>query len=99
MTMPQYRRCEATYNGETVKLSPLATELLLIFLLRQGDVLDRDFLCDCLWPDPDIMPEYWSTVFGYVIRKVREAVPGTIFTIGYRGFIMDKPEQRLIGLP
>lgn len=100
MTLPQYKRRQATYNGKTVKLSPLTTELLVIFLLRQGDVLDKDFLVNCLWPDPDYMPEYWGDVFGHMLMKLRREIPGCIFTVGKRGYIMDKLDgKKLLGLP
>lgn len=57
MTIPQWKRCECTVDGLTVRMSPLETEILALFLVAgPGRIVGMDELIDAQWPGPEGPP-------------------------------------------
>jgi DNA-binding response OmpR family regulator len=76
MTVPQWQRRRCRLNGRLVRLSPLATELLAVLLVRDpAGFVSLNDLIEALW-HPDLEPEYPDRVVShYVIALRRLGIP------------------------
>lgn len=78
MTMPQYRRRECTYRGQTVKLTPTETEIVSTLLVLRGRCISREDLLVILWPNPDEEPDWASNMISVYLCRLKEKLPGLI---------------------
>lgn len=89
MTMPQYRRRECRYRGETVKLTPTETEIVSTLLALRGRCVPRQELIEILWPNPDDEPEWSYNQIAQYIRRLRRKLPGLIISRYALGLIIE----------
>lgn len=76
MTMPQYRRRECTYRGQTVKLTPTETEIVSTLLVLRGRHVPFNDLIEILWPNPDEEPDYAYNTINKFLTFLRRKLPG-----------------------
>lgn len=93
MTWPQYRRHECSRFGRLVRLAPKEAELLLLYLLRRGEIVSTDEAVAFLWPDPDHSPLYERTTFYQHRSALAAKLPGMISVAAGFGGIVERPAR------
>lgn len=91
MTWPQYLRGECTFDGMTVALKRRHAELLLLLLLRRGQIVSLAELVHWMWPHPDEEPGHPEDAAANYIREIHTSLPGVVLTDHGRGRIIPLP--------
>ena len=78
MTMPQYRRRECTFNGQTVKLTPTETEIVSTLLVLRGRCVRKSELVEILFPNPDDEPDWFNNWISVYLCRLKDKLPGLI---------------------
>jgi DNA-binding response OmpR family regulator len=76
-----------------VRLWQQDADLLLLFLLRRGELIPRIDIIEMLWPNPDAAPDYESDCCRTLISRLRKKCGVTINVWWGRGYSMPLPSE------
>ncbi len=81
-------RRQLTHAGKAVALFPRCFDALLLLVERRGELLDKDFLLQALWPDVVVDENSLAKVISELRRALGEGPRegGSIVTIPRRGY-------------
>ena len=86
-----------TRDGESIPLTPKATDVLLILLDKAGQLVEKDFLLNQIWPD-SFVEENNLTQCVFVLRRALQedsSGPKFIETVARRGFRFVAPVKKI----
>jgi DNA-binding winged helix-turn-helix (wHTH) protein/tetratricopeptide (TPR) repeat protein len=96
-------RRQLVHAGKPVAMFPRCFDALLLLIERRGELLDKDFLLEALWPDVIVDENSLAKVISEVRRALGEAPrePGCIETVSRRGyrFIAEVAVRRAAEVP
>jgi len=91
-------RRQLTHGGKPVAMFPRCFDALLLLVERRGELLDKDFLLQALWPDVVVDENSLAKVVSDIRRALGEGArdSGCIVTVPRRGyrFVSDVGVQR-----
>ena len=81
-------RRELLHGGKPVAMFPRCFDALLLLIEHRGELLEKDFLLQALWPDVVVDENSLAKVISEVRRALGEGPrdPGCIVTIPRRGY-------------
>jgi DNA-binding winged helix-turn-helix (wHTH) protein len=81
-------RRRLTHGGKPVNLFPRCFDALLLLVERRGELLDKDFLLEALWPGVVVDENSLAKVISEIRRALGEAPRegGSIVTVPRRGY-------------
>lgn len=98
MTWPEYRRRECRIDGNPVSLKQQDADVLLLFLIRRGEIIPHIDIIEMLWPNPDAAPDYETDCCRTLVSRLRRTCGITINVEWGRGYCLPLPsppvEQR-----
>jgi len=91
MTWPQYCRGECTFDGERIALPPLEAKILMVLLIRRGEVVSTTEMIEAIYPNPDLEPDWAESIIFSKFSHLRDKLPGLIETVWGWGKVIPIP--------
>ncbi len=96
-------RRQLSHGGKPVAMFPRCFDALLLLVEHRGELLDKDFLLQALWPDVVVDENSLAKVVSDIRRALGEGArdSGCIVTVPRRGyrFVADVGVLRNVGVP
>lgn len=88
-------------DGESIPLTPKATDVLLMLLDKAGQLVEKDFLLNQVWPDSFVEENNLTQCIFVLRRALQEDSSGPKFieTVARRGFRFVAPVKKILAPP
>lgn len=91
MTWPQYLRRQCTVDGRVVALGRTEVEIISALLIAHPSPVKIPELIERVYPDPDLEPDYATSVLTVIIHRFRRKFPNQITNRYGLGYHLDQP--------